>query len=163
MHAARAILEPAARLGHHGEIEHELDPVGAAHHLREGDLPVLPVAVQSRRHRQQVLDREALLPGVAVGDGPAPEEPQHRLRHPAQVVPSDGDADQGGGDALGHRRDVVPQIVLEGPEVGIQHQVAVANDGQAVDRDLPLADQVECFGQHPGVHPLRFGGGAAPG
>ncbi len=162
MYATGAVLEPAAGIGNDGEIEHELDPIVAAHHLRERDLSVLGVAVQAGSHGQQVLDRHALLPRIEVGDAPLTEHRHHRLSYAGQLVPPDGDADEGGGDALGHRGEVVQQAVLEWPEVRVQHDVAVAHDRQTVDRDLPLTDVVEGFGQHSRVHPLLFGGGVAP-
>jgi len=162
VHAAAAVLEPAAGVGGHRQIEHELDPVGAVLHLAEGDLAGSEATIQTGRHGQQVLDGEVFLARATVGDAAPREQRQDRLIDPTQQALADRDPDQRGRHALGGRREVVriPGAVRE--ETRVEDDSAVAHDEQTTDRDPALANEIEQSGENARVHSLRFRSGTRP-
>ena len=77
---------------------------------------------------------------VHVGDPlHAGEEVQDLLVHALELAPGDGDADQGRGEALGHRLQGVEPVGLPAVEVFLDDQAAVADDEQAVEPRVELA------------------------
>ena len=86
MRVAAAIGEASAGFGDHGEIEHELEPVGAATHLEKARLPRFETAVPARLHREEVFKCNFLLSLIGIRDNALGEELQHRLLNVAQVA-----------------------------------------------------------------------------
>ncbi len=56
----------------------------------------------------------------------------------------------------------MPGIFAERIEVGIQNDVAVANDGDRIDAVFAVGQVGEHIGQHIGFHPLGFRRRGAP-
>mmetsp|Transcript_6026 Transcript_6026/g.24040 ORF Transcript_6026/g.24040 Transcript_6026/m.24040 type:complete len:331 (+) Transcript_6026:2353-3345(+) len=162
MHAARAVLKAASRLVAHRQVQHELGPVLAAAHLPERGLGGLGMAVQPGGHRHQMLERQPPLALVQMGHRPPVEDRRQGLRHAGEGRLADRDPGQRRRHGLGHRRQVVYLPVLEGPEIRVQHDAAVADDGEAVDARAVVAHMVEGLRQRVGIQPLGFRGRRTP-
>src|SRR6266540_6571716 len=92
-----------------------------------------------------MFERLLALARIESGDGALREEAEHGLLHVADVPAFNGQPDERGGKALGHRSHVVPGPTIVGIEVGVEHEAATANELDAMDGNLPFTDEVEHF------------------
>ena len=77
-----AAVGPAcSRLGHHRQVEHELEPVGTTSHLEEPRLLRLEAAVPAGLHGEKVLESELSLPVIEYRNGVVGKTRQHGLFH----------------------------------------------------------------------------------
>ena len=124
---------------------------------REGALiEIDPATSQSER-----ITVGASPTALAVGDRAVGEEREHR-RIQVEQAPVGGDPDQRGGDALRDRGEIVVGRAVVGIGVGVEHEVAVAGDQQAVDLAVAGSQLVEAVSQYGRVESLRLWVGRRP-
>ena len=108
----------------HRQVEHELDPVLRLIDARfvAGRVAIPVVAREPRAHGQQIPQRQRAFPGVGIRVGLVGETLQHDLVITCQVPAIDGNADEGGHDALGRRPHLVDPVTSVLVEILFNHE-----------------------------------------
>ena len=157
MRSGAVVLKPAKRPLSHWQVQDERDPVLAPPHPVDEELVVSRAGrpLESRRHRQQVSDRDLSLQaraGSALG-----EEAEDALVDSLDEPPIDGDADQGGNEALGHRSDQMCIVLTGSAVVLLENETASSGDETRGDAAITGSDFPVEVRQHRSTHPHRVG------
>ena len=110
-----------------------------------------------------MFDGDGLLARVVVFYCELGEVIQHFMIHAVDSALVDGYAGERRNDALGDGPDRDLRLGLRRIIVSLSHDIAMAYDNNALDRDLLRLDLFEHLRQHVGVDPLFFRRRILPG
>jgi hypothetical protein len=135
VHPHTAIIPLGAGFVCHGQVQPELDPVGAGFHRLDCGLIGLMDTTEPYGHACQVPDGDVFPARIQIGNGVIGEERNHLVSQ-AKLPLVDGDADQRDGQALGHLSHAMGRLTVIWVESGTQDHLVILNDQQAVNWDI---------------------------